>query len=171
MILVTYLNQQCLLYDLKEYKDIFAQREAAITDARYKWEAWSKPIIDKTAEIKTNIHTVESEINKINNIIDVCPTCGQKLNGVVRPDTSNLVKNLSNLKEELEQHNLSLNQEKSKFDAILCQINAQYDDKIKELNSDVKNLSTLCNSDDVQINQTLINIKNLSTINKDDKLI
>ena len=49
-----------------------------------------------------NIKNLEDEINKLKSITDICPTCGQKIPNVVKPDTSKQEIELSKLKEELD---------------------------------------------------------------------
>ena len=53
-------------------------------------------------ELKTQISLLNAEINRVKNIKDICPTCGQKLKGIVIPDVSAQV-------EELNAKNTELN--------------------------------------------------------------
>lgn len=42
------------------------------------------------ANLNARIRVLDEEIRKLKNIVDICPTCGQKLVGVEKPDTSAL---------------------------------------------------------------------------------
>ena len=86
---------------------------------------------------------LRNEINKLNSIKDVCPTCGQKLPEVHKPDTTPLVVELQNLESQLvavtNKHNdtvNSLNTEKQ-------QVNSIYASKEQEL----RNLLVSANSE------------------------
>ena len=52
---------------------------------------------EKINSLKFEIQTVEKEIIKLESVVDVCPTCGQKLPGVTKLDTSSLHEKLDTL--------------------------------------------------------------------------
>lgn len=54
-------------------------------------------------DIRYEITRLENEINKLSNIKDVCPTCGQKIPGVVKPDTTAQEEELKKKREEFER--------------------------------------------------------------------
>jgi len=61
--------------------------------------------------LSSEYSSLRKEIEKLDSIVDVCPTCGQKLVGVEKPDTSLMKQNLAKLlndKNELEDKISSL---------------------------------------------------------------
>lgn len=46
------------------------------------------------AYTKSTIDSLKKEIKKIESITDICPTCGQKIVGIIKPSTKNLKKDL-----------------------------------------------------------------------------
>lgn len=65
-----------------------------------KTEASANLRVQESA-IKTNITAKQQEITKRRNVKDVCPTCGQKLPGVVKLDTTELENDVKTLSEQL----------------------------------------------------------------------
>ena len=47
-----------------------------------------EPLKEELASINVLIKTLESEITKLKTVTDTCPTCGQKIPGALKPDTS-----------------------------------------------------------------------------------
>lgn len=56
----------------------------------------------KQTEKQLLIQSLQAEINRLNSITDICPTCGQKIPGVVKVDTSDKENQLKQLKDELD---------------------------------------------------------------------
>ena len=104
-------------------------------------------------EIRGDIKNIKKEINKLDSITDVCPTCGQKIPNVIKPDTSNLKSDLLSLKNSetnlVAQIN-SLNDEKTNNIQLF---NEQKANKISQLEKDIKNKKDEIN--DILNNQAL----------------
>jgi DNA repair exonuclease SbcCD ATPase subunit len=47
-----------------------------------------EPLKEELATVNVLIKTLELEISKLKGIVDTCPTCGQKIPGALKPDTS-----------------------------------------------------------------------------------
>lgn len=68
------------------------------------------------ADIKSSITTLNIEIQNLNDYIkkaekvtDICPTCGQRLSNVFKPDTSTQIEELKVKQDLLEKENSNLN--------------------------------------------------------------
>lgn len=89
--------------------------------------------------LKTKQDSLKAEIKKLDSVTDICPTCGQKIIGVHKIDTSGL-------KEELENLKLTI-----KFTTGTYQSYLEYKDKItsdhtKETNNMFHNLDNQINT-------------------------
>lgn len=94
---------------------------------------------NQKASIKTglefDIRNLNSEINRIKNIKDVCPTCGQKLQGVTKPDTTEMEEKVEQLKKFLESATSEVNTVNKKHSEFVADINNKYDNT--KLNAEV----------------------------------
>ena len=59
-----------------------------------------EPILKQLFEVKANLDSLNREITRKENIKDVCPTCGQKLQGVHKPDLTEDYKRRETLEEQ-----------------------------------------------------------------------
>lgn len=107
---------------------------------------------EQMIERNSKMKSVSAEITKIQNIKEVCPTCHQKLIGVVKPDTSALEEELTALKQEYSTLNTSYssllleledieNVEKSELADLtnsVAQEKASFNAQISQYNSNIK---------------------------------
>lgn len=77
-------------------------------------------------ELNVKLKTLQNEINRIKFIKDICPTCGQKIPNVIKPDTRELKVNESSILNEL--HTLKTN-----YDSQLNSLMEVYNSNKKEL--------------------------------------
>ena len=99
-------------------------------------------LTSKLYEIRGLISSYKSEITKLESIRDVCPTCGQKLPDVVKPDTSELKQLLKDTEVQFNDVQFDLNKlkelKKSRLDIVegeYKQASEFHLQKTKELNS------------------------------------
>lgn len=84
--------------------------------------------------IKTQLATIEAEISRLAAIQDVCPTCGQKLPGVVKPDTSELTRKQAELGLALAAAEGTLAEVNQKHIGYLEEIKAGFKGELDRLN-------------------------------------
>lgn len=84
-------------------------------------------VSSRLMSVKTQMQFVSDEIQRHKNIKDVCPTCGQIIPGVVKPDTTRLEEQF----EQLKTQSLS-------DSTLLQQLNAEKTQKISQLNNEFK---------------------------------
>lgn len=123
------LNNQLL-----EINNQKAEKNAMLLDAYHKKV---DPLNSEKTKIEYEISFLRNEIIKMKNITDTCPTCGQKLPNIAKPDTTTqenkleeLNKSLSNLLAELEKAN------NNKL-AYELQISNEFAEKLTQLNSEI----------------------------------
>lgn len=76
-----------------------------------EYEPILESLTTKLYELRSLISSYKAEITKMESIRDVCPTCGQKLPDVVKPDTSGL-------KQQLEQAELNYTSVQSELESV-----------------------------------------------------
>lgn len=70
----------------------------------------------EVAKVNNEITVNKKELAQLKSITDVCPTCGQKIVGVVKPDTTQVEQRLEQLKDtlvHLQHEQSSINESKS----------------------------------------------------------
>lgn len=103
------ISIKAYLDNLNKYKDSEEiEKEAAVQKIK---DNYTSPINDKRVEI-SNLEfqkiSYQNEIKKLLEIKDICPTCGQKIPGVVKPDTSDLNNKLNTVIDTLESYKIDL---------------------------------------------------------------
>ena len=88
---------------------------------------------------------LEQQIYDIDSIIDVCPTCKQKIIGISKPDSTDIKNNLQKLISNIDRITLELKQIK---DAA----NLEYLDKVREIDATI-------NTENTNISNANLNIK------------
>ncbi len=86
----------------------------------------SKVIMEKEMEL----NSIKSEIVKLDSIKDVCPTCGQKLQGVEKPDTTELKNQYNLILSEIEELKQSKSDAEKSYTEYKNNINAEFNDKV-----------------------------------------
>ena len=120
---------------LEEKSKVANQEQAAYN------EAFQKAIILKS-EITSNIKQLENEIFRLKSIKDTCPTCGQKIPGVIKPDTSKQEAELAKIKSQLVNINSKIEKYNNNHIMYTKQINESFDtdiNKAKTEESSIKN--------------------------------
>ena len=113
-------------------------------------------ISNLTADLRAvdnSILFVRNEINEMKSVKDVCPTCGQKIHGVVKPDTSekeNLLHELTAQKDYIINSLSSAQQDRSNK---VNQLKADKCKVIGELREKAAELMQLVDSIDKQVKQ------------------
>lgn len=117
-----------------------------------------KPLLDevrnKLSDTETDLRVKQQELNNIKNIKEFCPTCKQRIVGVVKPDTSNLeidINNLNGIKDMLNENlNYLNNQQKlevegstNKFREYTTRLNDELNNLKLEKNDISKNYSNI----------------------------
>ena len=85
-------------------------------------------VVDKIQLLSADILSLKNEINRLDSITDVCPTCGQKLPDVEKIDTTDKKAKLENLNAEM----IALMRHKQEIDTYNSEKLKAYDDKFQE---------------------------------------
>ena len=149
------LNIQKLKEDIESYETAKSETETLLNNcvlsseklsSEYKLEQSklklidTKELEDEITSVNFDIKTTSNKISEIDSISDVCPMCGQKLHGVVKPDSTSLKENLAVLKERYSELQASLNESNKYNIELQNSLDLEYADRQKELSTSIESL-------------------------------
>ena len=149
------LNIQKLKEDIESYETAKSEAETLLNNcvlsneklsSEYKLEQSKLKLIDtkeleeEITSVNFDIKTTSNKISEIDSISDVCPMCGQKLHGVVKPDSTSLKENLAVLKERYSELQESLNESNKYNIELQNSLDLEYADRQKELSTSIEAL-------------------------------
>ena len=110
-----------------QYSMISDRKSAEVNDveSKYKQEIDDQNELISTHKLK--ISSIKNEINRIESIKDVCPTCGQKIPNVHKPDATNLKEDLTKEQEALDVLTEKLDNVKTKKTLEIDAVSKKYD--------------------------------------------
>ena len=110
-----------------KYSTISDRKSAEVSDieSKYKQEIDDQNELISTRKLK--ISSIKNEISRIESIKDVCPTCGQKIPNVHKPDATNLKEDLTKEQEALDVLTEKLDNVKTKKTLEIDAISKKYD--------------------------------------------
>lgn len=100
--------------------------------------SYTKLVGEKTS-VELDIASLEKEIAKLKAIVDTCPTCGQHLPNVHKPDTSAQESLLAERKVLKQQTLDNIARCENQHKEYVAQINAAFNDEISTLNTSLTN--------------------------------
>ena len=92
-------------------------------------------LIDTKSKLDAEICALQKEITKLKSIKDSCPTCGQKLPNVHKPDTSAQEQQLTDSTEAKKSVEANITACNDRHKEYLAQIDAAFSAELSELNS------------------------------------
>lgn len=149
------LNIQKLKEDIESYETAKSETETLLNNcvlsseklsSEYKLEQSKLKLIDtkeleeEITSVNFDIKTTSNKISEIDSISDICPMCGQKLHGIVKPDSTSLKENLAVLKERYSELQASLNESNKYNIELQNSLDLEYADRQKELSTSIESL-------------------------------
>lgn len=107
--------------------------------------SYTKLAGEKT-KLDLDIINLEKEITRLKSIVDTCPTCGQHLPNVHRPDTTMQEYTVQELKASRQQVLENIIECDNKHKEYISQINAAFSDEINHLNNTLNTARTQLNA-------------------------
>lgn len=90
-------------------------------------------LLVKQADLSSKVRTLKIEINKLESITDICPTCGQKLPNVTKIDTTEK-------RSELDQLTVELSDVDKQVSESNAQLQENLDSEVKKFDENKKQL-------------------------------
>lgn len=117
-----------------------------------------EPIKTSVAELTAQRKQIEKTIKEKKSIKDVCPTCGQRISGVIIPDTTDDEKSLQSCDELLSEYNAQIKKINETFAAEEAELRKTYNDEysvcsfnINKLQGDLHKQSDALNQIDSEV--------------------
>lgn len=93
-------------------------------------------LVEEKARLESEASALSKEITKLRAIKDTCPTCGQHLPNVHKPDTSSQEALLFDINKKLNEATSNIMKCNKQHQEYVAQINNAFDDEITNLNSE-----------------------------------
>jgi len=120
--------------------DATNMKQNAINKVRETHEQYAKEDNEKKTKLNGDIYILNNEITKLKSITDVCPTCGQKIPNVSKPDTSTKEQELEALRKQLQELNNIILEDNEEYQEILKKIDAEFNGNIQSLQKKLSEL-------------------------------
>ena len=110
-------------------KEDFNAKKQDILDRKNKETA---EIVELKNTLLLQASKYQSEINRLKSIKDVCPTCGQKIPGVIKQDTTELEKEYASLNSKINTTIDNINNISAKYQEELSLANTDLDKELED---------------------------------------
>lgn len=147
---------------------ILTEKSSKVEEENTEFNEFKTAYLNKKYSLEADIRTLESEIKKLKSITDVCPTCGQKIPGAIKPDTTEQEKKLNEFKETLKTIEETYNKNFENYRKVIDDINNKYKNSIDSLNTEITQKSNLNSTEDSSIKLVESNLLELKR--KKDRL-
>ncbi len=114
----------------EEYTKIYEDKQNAVKTVRDQHDEYVAEFNERGSEITKHIFALTSEISRLESIKDVCPTCGQKIPGAVKPDTSKQKSELEEWRKKESDLKAEKNDDSILYQNVLTAINEKFDASI-----------------------------------------
>ena len=146
-----------------ELVKVLEDNTAELTEEKNAYESVYRICLTEKTKIESEIRSLNQEINRLRSIKDICPTCGQKLPGAIKPDTSIQEQEVIKLNERLVVENARLNKCNKKHTEYQVQIKS----KNKKTITDLKAQVAIAKQEKDLTNRELINLTSQQNSLKD----
>lgn len=139
-----------LQHEYEQLNDIYLNRTAKkASEEAAEFQAYSNAYNNIKAEYtvkQEKIKYLTASLTKLKNITDICPTCGQRIIGIIKPDTKNEEQEIKELTDSSNTLKLSLDKIVEQHNIYKKEIATTYADLTEQQNSlnlSKKNISAL----------------------------
>ena len=137
--------------NIDETQQLLKDKQLSLNNAKYE-RTNEKSRLDMTYKVSINssesekrseeasLRQTKEQILKLESITDVCPTCGQKLHGVIKPDTSELHVLADKTQQTIDKLADTIAKYRKEYERELEKINAEFEANTAELTQSIANL-------------------------------
>lgn len=142
------LNKEAKIKEFSEDKENKLKQINTLLEATHKEESELNRVYEDKLIVLRDKHTkaiaectsLSNEIKKLESITDICPTCGQKIIGVEKPNTSEQKRKLFELREEEKRVSAAIDSTVAKKDCEISKIRSTLKTKTVSLKEEVRKI-------------------------------
>ena len=124
---------------LVNYNSIVSEQNAELQQVDIKYSSELKELNDAKSDNTSKGYALKQEITKIEAIKDVCPTCGQKLPNVSKPDTSKMREEMLLYANTVKELNVKISNVEEKVKAEKTTISLNFKVRQNALSTEMQN--------------------------------
>ena len=124
---------------LVNYNSIISEQNAELQQVDIKYSSELKELNDAKSDNTSKGYALKQEITKIEAIKDVCPTCGQKLPNVSKPDTSKMREEMLLYANTVKELNVKISNVEAKVKAEKTTISLNFKVRQNALSTEMQN--------------------------------
>lgn len=152
-ILINFNSLATIIDQLKINKTTLLEtKNISLTEALSLYNDKTKELAINKTQLEQDKNNLEKEIIKLNSITDICPTCGQKIPGVIKVDTSDKVQLVETLSSKILQLSSEMVSFKEDYDKKIFEINSEYTLKQNALEQEIQKNNIEYNKLNIDIN-------------------
>ena len=125
---------------LVNYNSIVSEQNAELQQVDIKYSSELKELNDAKSDNTSKGYALKQEITKIEAIKDVCPTCGQKLPNVSKPDTSKMREEMLLYANTVKELNVKISNVEAKVKAEKTTISLNFKVRQNALSTEMQNI-------------------------------
>ena len=125
---------------LVNYNSIISEQNAELQQVDIKHSSELKELNDAKSDNTSKGYALKQEITKMEAIKDVCPTCGQKLPNVSKPDTSKMREEMLLYANTVKELNVKISNVEAKVKAEKTTISLNFKVRQNALSTEMQNI-------------------------------
>ena len=134
---------------------ISVKKNDRITTVAQKLQEELSSLSDKEAEIKSVAMVLSNEVKAIDEIKDICPTCGQPIKGVVKPNIDDKRKQLEQYRTDYKAVLAEKKTAQAKADDEKAKIEAEFAERLHSAEAELNGAKTVQSNLSAQYQQAL----------------
>lgn len=120
--------------------DLTSKKQTELNEELTQYIANSSGVKENKIKLESNINQLNNEITRLKNIKDICPTCGQKIPNVIKPDTTLQEQQVSELRSQKQKLDEQITNLEAKHKTYITDINKLFDNDISSVNASISEL-------------------------------
>ncbi len=121
-------------------------RNERLTQVSNQYNEYNNELTTSRTTYSLKVSNLQSEITRLKNIKDICPTCGQRIPNVIKPDTSEQEKLLSEAQEMLKVVNQDISNNNEDYRHVQEEINTLFNNNTQSIRTRLSEISNEENS-------------------------
>lgn len=131
-----------------------------LTQVSKQYNEYNNELTNNRTTYCLRMKTLQDEITKLKSIKDICPTCGQKIPNVIKPDTSEQEKLLEDTKKLLANIDIDISNNDEEYRKVQQEIKNLFDDSTRNIRVRLEQIDNEESSYDIsKLNNDISNLK------------